>query len=56
MGTDSKRGRKKERSNPFRKIGNAFSEFGKRFTDGSVGTKLAHFIFGAGSIYHGQII
>ena len=56
MGTDSKRGRKKERSNPFRKIGNAFSEFGKRFTDGSVGTKLSHFIFGAGSIYHGQII
>ncbi|MBQ7700398.1 MAG: sugar ABC transporter permease [Clostridia bacterium] len=56
MGTDSKRGKKAGRSNPFRKLGNAFSEFGKRFTDGSVGTKLSHFIFGAGSIYHGQII
>lgn len=56
MGTDAKRGRNKKRSNPFRKIGNGFSEFGKRFTDGSVGTKLSHFIFGAGSFYHGQII
>lgn len=56
MGTDVKRGKKAGRSNPFRKIGNAFSEFGKRFTDGSVGTKLSHFIFGAGSFYHGQII
>ena len=56
MGTDSKRGKKAGRSNPFRKLGNAFSEFGKRFTDGSVGTKLSHFIFGAGSFYHGQII
>ncbi|MBQ3870707.1 MAG: sugar ABC transporter permease [Clostridia bacterium] len=55
MGTDSKRGVNGKRSNPFRKIGNAFSEFGKRFADGSVGTKLSHFIFGAGSFYHGQI-
>lgn len=56
MGTDVKRGKKAGRSNPFRKLGNAFSEFGKRFTDGSIGTKLSHFIFGAGSFYHGQII
>lgn len=56
MGTDSKRGKKAARSNPFRRIGNSFSEFGKRFTDGSVGTKLSHFIFGAGSFYHGQIV
>lgn len=56
MGTDKKRGKKAVKSNPFRKIGNSFSEFGKRFTDGSVGTKLSHFIFGAGSFYHGQII
>ncbi len=56
MGTDAKRDRGTKRSGFFRKIGNAFSEFGKRFTDGSIGTKLSHFIFGAGSIYHGQII
>ncbi len=56
MGTDAKRDRRTKRSGFFRKIGNAFSEFGKRFTDGSIGTKLSHFIFGAGSIYHGQII
>ena len=33
-----------------------FSSFGKRFVDGSIGTKLSHFIFGAGNFYHGQII
>ncbi len=33
-----------------------FVEFGKRFKDGSVGTKISHFIMGAGSFYHGQII
>ncbi len=56
MGTDSKLGRSNKRSGFFRKIGNSFSEFGKRFVDGSIGTKLSHFIFGAGSFYHGQII
>ena len=56
MGTDVKRDRKAKRSGLFRKIGGAISEFGKRFTDGSIGTKLSHFIFGAGSFYHGQII
>ena len=30
--------------------------FGKRFKDGSVGTKVSHFILGAGNLYHGQII
>ena len=33
-----------------------FVDFGKRFVDGSIGTKLSHFICGAGNIYHGQII
>ena len=33
-----------------------FVAFGKRFRDGSVGTKISHFIFGAGSFYNGQII
>lgn len=46
--------------NVFVRIGLAiseyFSNFGKRFVDGSIGTKLSHFIFGAGSFYHGQFI
>ena len=37
-------------------IGKAFSNFGKRFRDGSIGTKLSHFIFGAGNFYHKQYI
>ncbi len=38
----------------FEKIGIKFSNFGKRFADGSIGTKLSHFIFGAGNFYHKQ--
>ncbi|MBR0232047.1 MAG: sugar ABC transporter permease [Clostridia bacterium] len=56
MGTDSKRTRNNGRAGFFFRIGNAFSEFGKRFVDGSLGTKLSHFIFGAGNFYHGQFI
>ncbi len=37
-------------------VRNWFVSFGKRFVDGSLGTKLSHFIFGAGNFYHGQII
>lgn len=37
-------------------VRNWFVFFGKRFVDGSLGTKLSHFIFGAGNFYHGQII
>lgn len=37
-------------------IKNFFINFGKRFKDGSVGTKVSHFICGAGNFYHGQII
>ena len=48
--------KKKESVSFFKKIGNAFSNFGKRFVDGSIGTKLSHFIFGAGSFYHKQYI
>ena len=33
-----------------------FKEFGRRFVDGSIGTKLSHFIFGAGNFYHKQYI
>ena len=56
MGTDSERARKNDRQSLFWKIGNRFSDFGKRFADGSLGTKISHFIFGAGNIYNGQII
>lgn len=40
----------------FEKIRDFFSNFHKRFVDGSVGTKLSHFIFGAGNFYHKQFI
>ena len=33
-----------------------FVDFGKRFAEGSVGTKISHFIMGAGNLFHGQII
>jgi len=33
-----------------------FINFGKRFRDGSIGTKLSHFVLGAGNFYHGQWI
>ncbi|MFA7672302.1 MAG: sugar ABC transporter permease [Clostridia bacterium] len=33
-----------------------FVRFYRRFIDGSIGTKMSHFIMGAGNIYHGQII
>ena len=56
MGTDSKRGRKNKRPGLFKRIGGSVSDFVKRFADGSIGTKLSHFIFGAGSFYHGQVI
>lgn len=35
---------------------NRFVNFHKRFVDGSVGTKLSHFIFGAGNFYNKQFI
>ena len=38
------------------RLGKKFSDFGKRFADGSPGTKLSHFIFGAGNFYHKQYI
>lgn len=33
-----------------------FVDFWNRFRDGSIGTKLSHLIFGAGSFYHKQIV
>ena len=47
---------KKNQLTLFERIGKAFSNFGKRFADGSLGTKLSHFIFGAGNFYHKQYI
>jgi len=47
---------KKSISDLFAPIGKWFSNFGKRFADGSIGTKLSHFIFGAGNFYHKQYI
>jgi ABC-type sugar transport systems, permease components len=40
----------------FGSIGKFFSDFVKRFADGSIGTKLSHFIFGAGNFYHKQYV
>lgn len=37
-------------------IKNVLNKLTIRFKDGSLGTKLSHFIFGAGNFYHGQII
>ena len=37
-------------------IKNFCINFKKRFKDGSIGTKISHFILGAGNLYHGQIV
>ena len=37
-------------------IAKFFVEFGRRFMDGSIGTKISHVIMGAGNLYHGQIV
>jgi len=42
--------------NLFHRVVDFFVEFFRRFVDGSIGTKLSHFIFGAGSFYHKQYI
>ena len=51
---------KNKKPNIFKRIGHAIADFFanlfKRFRDGSVGTKLSHFIFGSGNLMHGQII
>ena len=57
MGSKSKSAlNNKNKAGFFSRLGEAFSSFGKRFADGSIGTKLSHFIFGAGNIYHKQYI
>ena len=38
------------------KVKTFFVDFGKRFRDGSVGTKISHFIFGVGNFTHRQFI
>ena len=40
----------------WKNFGQWFVDFGKRFVDGSIGTKLSHFVMGAGSFYHHQWI
>ena len=47
---------KKKTIDLFEPIKEAISNFRKRFEDGSIGTKLSHFIFGAGNFYHKQYI
>ena len=42
--------------NLYRRIVDFFVEFYRRFIDGSIGTKLSHFIFGAGNFYHKQYV
>ena len=58
MDLKSKKDPNKRSSLPdiFGSIGRAFSGFWNRFRDGSIGTKLSHFIFGAGNFYHKQYI
>ena len=48
--------KKKDQLTFFEKLSIKFSDLGKRFADGSPGTKLSHFIFGAGNFYHKQYI
>lgn len=49
----------KKKVNPFVRffnaIGDSFKSFGERFLDGSLGTKLSHFVMGAGNFSHKQI-
>jgi len=37
-------------------IGRGFKTFGKRFVNGSIGTKLSYFIMGAGNFYHKRYV
>ena len=46
----------KKRSSFFEPIINFFTGFHDRFKKGSIGTKLSHFICGAGNIYHKQYV
>ncbi|HOD93899.1 MAG TPA: sugar ABC transporter permease [Clostridia bacterium] len=39
-----------------KKISKPFIRFYNRFMDGSLGTKMSHFVMGSGNVYHGQII
>ena len=56
MGSRSKTAPKSHRVSLLERLRKKFSDMGKRFADGSPGTKLSHFIFGAGNFYHGQYI
>ena len=37
-------------------IAHFFVNFGRTFVEGSIGTKISHFIMGAGNLFHGQIV
>ena len=56
MGNDLKRSHDAKNTTFFQDLKKAFSNYGKRFVDGSIGTKLSHLIFGMGNLIHGQII
>ena len=43
-------------SSLWEKVSTPFINFHKRFVDGSIGTKISHFIMGAGNFYHHQWI
>ena len=45
-----------KRSSFFEPIVNFFTGFHNRFKKGSIGTKLSHFICGAGNLYHKQYV
>ena len=40
----------------FKAIIRFFVNFHKRFMDGSIGTKISHFIIGGGNFYHKQYV
>ena len=57
MGSKTKKAPKNKIRTSFpERVAKSFSDFGKRFVDGSPGTKLSHLIFGAGNFYHKQYL
>lgn len=56
MGSRLKTAPKSHKLSLLERLSKKCSDFGKRFADGSPGTKLSHFIFGAGNFYHKQYV
>ena len=55
MGSKSKKDPNKKTSF-FSPIGKFFKDLRRMFLNGSIGTKLSYFIFGAGNFYHKRFI